>query len=85
LILTLAYRKFLVGQVNCKIQVKNLSNSVLIYDGSFEGLLTCIFQVYEQKIIYCYIQRQHVAATTLFNEELFVQTEPVKLHEGGKV
>lgn len=42
--------------------------TVLVYDGSFEGLLTAIFEVYEYKITAAFIQKEGAAIGSLFGE-----------------
>lgn len=39
---------------------------ILIYDGTFDGFLTCVFYVYEQKIAVVEIQKEHEAQPSLF-------------------
>lgn len=42
------------------------NHHILIYDGSFEGFLCCVFSVFEQKLKNVSIQRKNTASTQLF-------------------
>lgn len=55
-----------------------IMNALLTYDGSLEGLLTCVFEVYEHKLSQCTIQRESVPLQNLFVQPKFVETEPAK-------
>ncbi len=44
------------------IQTENL----LLYDGTFDGFLTCVFEVYKQKLNPVVIQKMHCVQNTLF-------------------
>ena len=48
--------------------------NIVLYDGSFEGLLTAIFEIYEYKIIEPKIYKQDEASTSLFGSIHHVQT-----------
>lgn len=50
----------------------------LLYDGTFEGLLTTIFEVYEYKIAAPQIKRGDVADGSLFGDVYVVQTNKEK-------
>lgn len=50
----------------------------LNYDGTFDGFLTCVFEVYEKKIKIFNIQNIAVAQDSLFAQSYAVQTEEVK-------
>lgn len=50
----------------------------LVYDGSFEGLLTSIFEVYEYKMTDVTIYREGEASPALFGDTHIVQTQPDK-------
>jgi len=51
---------------------------VLLYDGSFEGLLTVIFHVYEHKLTDVKIYRQEEARPILFGETINVAADNAK-------
>lgn len=50
----------------------------LIYDGTFDGFLTCIFHFYEYKLNQTSIQNIHTAQSGLFSEDQEVLTNQVK-------
>jgi len=50
----------------------------LVYDGSFEGLLTAIFEVYALKIINPHIIRDNLASDQLFSTNLSVSSDEEK-------
>ncbi len=52
--------------------------TILVYDGSFEGFLTSVFQVYEEKIKNAIIQKKAVATKTFFAETVTVYTDVEK-------
>ena len=53
----------------------NLQPKLLIYDGSFEGFLTCIFSVFDQKIAQADIQKSILAQGLLFGDSETVVTQ----------
>jgi len=50
----------------------------LLYDGSFEGFLTAVFQVYEQKLTNTSIEKETLATKTFFSEYTSVITDKEK-------
>ncbi|NNC70924.1 MAG: DNA metabolism protein [Flavobacteriaceae bacterium] len=48
--------------------------SILIYDASFEGFLTCIFQIYEQRLNDVSIQKKHSVQNSIFGSTQEVNT-----------
>jgi len=52
--------------------------SNLIYDGTFDGFLTCVFYVYEYKLEYVAIQKENTAQNLLFSELEIVTTDTIK-------
>ena len=46
----------------------------LIYDGSFDGLLSTVFHIYQNKLINAVILDEKSASINLFDERLFVET-----------
>ncbi|MEO7563105.1 MAG: TIGR03915 family putative DNA repair protein [Ferruginibacter sp.] len=52
--------------------------NIVSYDGSFEGLLTAVFEIYEYKISDPQIVNKSQAAASLFGETHHVQTDPDK-------
>ncbi|GAA4307547.1 TIGR03915 family putative DNA repair protein [Mucilaginibacter gynuensis] len=52
--------------------------TTLLYDGTFEGLLTAIFEIYERKLIYVKLQQGEWHNTALFNEVLPVITDSTR-------
>jgi probable DNA metabolism protein len=51
---------------------------ILIYDGSFEGLLCCIFRIYEQKILVFKIVKKNEPLSDLFAENIEIHTDEVR-------
>lgn len=51
---------------------------VILYDGSFEGLLTAVFEIYEYKIQHPVIYKNGVANGSLFGNSQEVQTNGIK-------
>ncbi|WP_295796731.1 TIGR03915 family putative DNA repair protein [Mucilaginibacter sp.] len=47
----------------------------LIYDGTFEGLLTAVFEIYERKLNYINLQKIGVASTAMFEDVINVITD----------
>ncbi len=47
----------------------------LIYDGTFEGLLTAVFEIYERKLNYINLQKTGVASTAMFEDVINVITD----------
>lgn len=56
----------------------NLQDSILIYDGSFDGFLTCVFQVYDLKMKQVTIQKDSDVQASLFGLHNEVITDPEK-------
>lgn len=56
----------------------NLQDSILVYDGSFDGFLTCVFQVYDLKIKQVIIQKENENQASLFGGTNVVVTDAVK-------
>jgi probable DNA metabolism protein len=52
--------------------------TTLLYDGTFEGLLTAVFEVYERKIGHAMIQKGEWHNTALFQEVLKVITDDAR-------
>lgn len=52
--------------------------NTLVYDKSFEGLLTTIFEVYERKLIDVVIYRDGEASTSLFGDTQTIISHPEK-------
>lgn len=64
----------------------------LIYDGTFEGFLTAVFEVFEQKLKMVIIEPYHLATETLFGGNHNVITDHAKamrvwngIYEKGKI
>ncbi|PZX53137.1 putative DNA metabolism protein [Algoriphagus ratkowskyi] len=55
-----------------------LQDSILVYDGSFDGFLTCVFEVYELKLKQVFIYREGLAQESLFGSSKEVITDPIK-------
>jgi probable DNA metabolism protein len=51
---------------------------VLIYDGSFEGLLCCLFRIYEQRIMVYDVVKEKNANIDLFYESIKIETDKAK-------
>lgn len=49
--------------------------TTLIYDGTFEGLLTAVFEIYEQRLIHIRMQKGEWRNTALFENVIKVITE----------
>lgn len=56
----------------------NLQENTLLYDGSFDGFLTCVFQVYDLKLKQVDIQPQDASQQSLFGVSQEVITDPIK-------
>lgn len=56
----------------------NIQDSILIYDGSFDGFLTCVFQVYDLKLKQVFIQKDSESQASLFGKQNVVAADPVK-------
>ena len=56
----------------------NLQDSILVYDGSFDGFLTCVFQVYDLKLKRALIQKDSESQASLFGKQNVVAADPVK-------
>lgn len=54
------------------------SLQILLYDGSFEGLLCCVFRIYEQKIKVFRVQHVLEPMNDMFAETINIITEPQK-------
>ncbi|WP_158828416.1 TIGR03915 family putative DNA repair protein [Mucilaginibacter lacusdianchii] len=52
--------------------------TTLIYDGSFEGLLTAVYEIYERKICQIKIQKEKWLSTALFEDVLQIHTDTQK-------
>lgn len=52
--------------------------TTLAYDGTFEGFLSAVFQVYEEKLIDVRIERETLATKTFFAEQSSVITDSEK-------
>jgi probable DNA metabolism protein len=52
--------------------------TTLVYDGTFEGILTAIFEVYERRLQQVKIQKGEWISTALFEDVLQVYTNQVK-------
>jgi len=50
----------------------------LVYDGTFEGLLTAIFEIYERKLGFVDLQNTELFNTALFEDIVHVITDEVK-------
>lgn len=55
-----------------------LQENILVYDGTFDGFLTCVFQVYDLKLKQVVIQPQSQAQDSLFAISNEVVTDPIK-------
>ena len=55
-----------------------LQENILVYDGTFDGFLTCVFQVYDLKLKQVDIQSKTHAQDSLFAMSNEVITDPVK-------
>ncbi|MBS7563121.1 TIGR03915 family putative DNA repair protein [Mucilaginibacter sp. Bleaf8] len=49
--------------------------TTLIYDGTFEGLLTAVFEIYERKLSYVKIRKGEWLSTALFEDVLQIYTD----------
>jgi len=47
----------------------------LVYDGTFEGLLTAVFEIYERKLTYLNLQKKSVASNVMFEDVINVVTD----------
>ncbi len=54
------------------------SLQILLYDGSFEGLLCCVFRIYEQKLKIFRVQQYSEPLNDLFAEKIEIITEKTK-------
>ncbi|WP_299184300.1 TIGR03915 family putative DNA repair protein [uncultured Aquimarina sp.] len=54
------------------------SQTILLYDGSFDGFLSCVFIIYEQKINSSIIQKQQEINNQLFTISETVHTDKAK-------
>ncbi len=54
------------------------SLQILLYDGSFEGLLCCVFKIYEQKLKIFRVQQYSEPLIDLFAEKIEIVTEKTK-------
>ncbi|MHA7056124.1 TIGR03915 family putative DNA repair protein [Aquimarina sp. M1] len=52
--------------------------TILMYDGSFDGFLTCVFTVYEQKTVNPYIQKEFQSTHQLFSVSETIITDETK-------
>jgi probable DNA metabolism protein len=52
--------------------------TLLTFDGSFEGLFTCIFEVYERRLAEVHIQKEGVLQANLLSDTLTVESDTVK-------
>ena len=52
--------------------------TILTYDGTFTGLLTCIFEVYEQRLIIVHICREGAQQGDAFSDRFTVLSEKAK-------
>lgn len=52
--------------------------TTLVYDGSFEGFLSAVFQVYEEKIAAVTIQKKELALRSIFDKQYTVITDQKK-------
>ena len=52
--------------------------TTLIYDGSFEGLLTAVFEIYERRLLYIRVQKGEWYSSALFEEVLKITTDAKK-------
>lgn len=52
--------------------------TTLIYDGSFEGLLTAVFEVYDRRLLYVNLQKGEWQSKALFDEVIAVVTDTDK-------
>lgn len=52
--------------------------TTLIYDGSFEGLLTGIFEIYERKLVHTKLQKGEWHGSALFEDVIKVATDQTK-------
>ncbi len=52
--------------------------SILKYDGTFEGFLTCVFEVYERKLETVSIKKSSIAMETFFDEAEIVISDEKK-------
>ena len=62
----------------------NIQDSILIYDGSFDGFLTCVFQVYDLKLKRVLIQKDSESQASLFGKQNVVAADPVKANRVWK-
>lgn len=55
-----------------------LKDSILVYDGSFDGFLTAVFQIYDLKIKRAFIQKDSDSQASLFGDSHKVSTDAIK-------
>lgn len=52
--------------------------TMLLYDGSFEGFLTAVFDIYDQKLSDVCIRKQHLGENSLWGETILIETQTDK-------
>lgn len=50
----------------------------LVYDGSFDGLLCCLFRIYEEQMVVTKVIKSKSMVHDLFNEHLIIETDKEK-------
>ena len=55
-----------------------MTGKTLIYDGSFEGFLSCVFYIFEYKLTDVTIQNEFVVQNGLFSENETIATDTKK-------
>ena len=61
-----------------------MSICLYTYDGSFEGLLTVVFEAYERKAWPTAIEQEHLAQPVMFGQTISVVTDEEKVHRVWK-
>jgi probable DNA metabolism protein len=56
----------------------------LIYDGTFDGYLTCVFEAYQYKQKHVVFQKANHMQQHLFHEETFINTDTIKANRVWK-
>ena len=52
--------------------------TTMIYDGTFEGLLSAVFEVYERKLGYVSLQKGEQQHKALFDDLIRISTDTAK-------
>src|ERR1700759_2756174 len=52
--------------------------TTLIYDGTFEGLLTAVFEIYDRKLTHIKLQKGEWYSSAMFEDVVKVSTDQIK-------